>query len=204
MDHSRNIDPMNHRRVAVVALAAVAALTLAGCADSQSPAPPASAGTIPTTTAPAAAKNLPVDAAAKSAPAAPGSKLTVTDIRTGTHDGFDRVVYELGGTGAPGWRVGYVDRAVQDGSGNEVAVAGGAILQVLIDGSAYPFDSGVEQYAGPQPVLAAPGGSVVEVNGAGVFEGVTQSFIGIKDPDTPFSVYSLTGPTRLVIDVARP
>ncbi|MGV9744139.1 AMIN-like domain-containing (lipo)protein [Rhodococcus zopfii] len=194
---------MNHRRIAVVAVAAAAALTLAGCADSQSPAPPASAGTIPTTTEPAASKNLPVDATDKTSPAEPGSKLTVTDIRTGTHDGFDRVVYELGGTGAPGWRVGYVDRAVQDGSGNEVEVAGGAILQVLIDGSAYPFDSGADQYSGPQPVLAAPGGSVVEVNGAGVFEGVTQSFIGIDDPGTPFSVYALTGPARLVIDVAR-
>ncbi|MEZ5150219.1 hypothetical protein ACFWDA_05160 [Rhodococcus zopfii] len=194
---------MNHRRIAVVAVAAAAALTLAGCADSQSPAPPASAGTIPTTTEPAASKNLPVDATDKTSPAEPGSKLTVTDIRTGTHDGFDRVVYELGGTGAPGWRVGYVDRAVQDGSGNEVEVAGGAILQVLIDGSAYPFDSGVDQYSGPQPVLAAPGGSVVEVNGAGVFEGVTQSFIGIDNPGTPFSVYALTGPARLVIDVAR-
>lgn len=194
---------MNHRRIAVVAVAAAAALTLAGCADSQSPAPPASAGTIPTTTEPAASKNLPVDATDKTSPAEPGSKLTVTDIRTGTHDGFDRVVYELGGTGAPGWRVGYVDRAVQDGSGNEVEVAGGAILQVLIDGSAYPFDSGADQYSGPQPVLAAPGGSVVEVNGAGVFEGVTQSFIGIDNPGTPFSVYALTGPARLVIDVAR-
>lgn len=193
-----------NRRTAVVAVAAAVALTVAGCADSQSPAPPASAGTIPTTTKPAASANLPVDATDKRSPAEPGSKLTVTDIRTGTHDGFDRVVYELGGTGTPGWRVGYVDRAVQDGSGNDVQVAGGAILQVLIDGSAYPFDSGVEQYSGPYPVLAAPGGSVVEVNGAGVFEGVTQSFIGIAEPGTAFSVYSLTGPTRLVIDVARP
>ncbi|MFZ2530732.1 MAG: hypothetical protein WAX14_24295 [Rhodococcus sp. (in: high G+C Gram-positive bacteria)] len=195
---------MNHRRIAVAAIAAAAALTVAGCADAQSPAPPASAGTIPTTaTGPAESANLPVDATDKSAQPEPGSTLTVTDIRTGVHDGFDRVVYELGGTGAPGWRVGYVDRAVQDGSGNDVPVAGGAILQVLIDGSAYPFDSGVDPYAGPQPVLAAPGGSVVEVNGAGVFEGVTQSFIGIAEPGTAFSVYSLTGPTRLVIDVAR-
>lgn len=196
---------MNHRRIAVVTVAAATVLTVAGCADSQSPAPPASAGTTAaiTTTEPAVSENLPVDATDKTSPAEPGSKLTVTDIRTGVHDGFDRVVYELGGTGVPGWRVGYVDRAVQDGSGTDVQVAGGAILQVLIDGSAYPFDSGVDQYSGPQPVLAAPGGSVVEVNGAGVFEGVTQSFIGITEPGTAFSVYALTGPTRLVIDVAR-
>ncbi|MDM7490255.1 hypothetical protein QT969_18385 [Rhodococcus sp. CSLK01-03] len=202
---------MKHARIAVVALA----LVLAGCSDSDSPAPSASASTA-TSSVPSGSSSgssgssdspgdepAPTDASDKTSPASADAKLTVTDIRTGRHENFDRVVYEMGGTGTPGWRVGYVDRAVQDGSGNDVTVAGGAILQVLIDGSAYPFDSGVEPYSGPDPVLAQPGGSVVVVTGSGVFEGVTQSFVGVAEPNTPFDVYALTNPTRLVVDVAR-
>ncbi|MFD6893400.1 hypothetical protein ACFWB0_02460 [Rhodococcus sp. NPDC060086] len=182
-----------------------AALVLAGCTANGDAVPePDTAASIETqVVTPDAPSTTPTDAADKISPAGDGAKLTVTDIRTGRHEGFDRVVYELGGEGVPGWRVGYVDSAVQDGSGNEIPVAGGAVIQVLIDGSAYPFDSGVEPYAGPNPVLGPSGGSVVEVNGSGVFEGVTQSFIGVADPDTPFSVSSLTDPTRLVIDVAN-
>lgn len=190
-----------------IALAVTAtALVLGGCAaggDEPAPSPAVSVDTPTSSAEPTVSPNAPRDASDKVSAAEADAKLTVVDIRTGRHEGFDRVVYELGGEGAPGWRVGYVDAAIQDGSGNEIPVAGNAVLQVLIDGSAYPFDSGVEQYDGPNPVLAEPGGSVVEVNGSGVFEGVTQSFIGIAEPGTPFSVYSLTGPTRVVIDVAR-
>ncbi len=196
--------PMLRTRIGLAVSAA--ALVLAGCSASDSdPAPsPAVSVNTPTTQAPEPdSSNAPTDAADKVSPAGAGAKLTVTDIRTGVHEGFDRVVYELDGEGTPGWRVGYVAEAVQDGSGNEVTVAGDAVLQVLIDGSAYPFDSGVEPYAGPDPVLAAPGGSVVEVSGSGVFEGVTQSFIGVSETGTPFVVYSLADPARVVIDVAR-
>lgn len=199
------MSPMKHTRLALAVTAT--ALVLAGCsagADEPAPSPAVSVDT-PTSSAPetTTSDEVPRDAREKVSPAGEGAKLTVVDIRTGRHEGFDRVVYELGGEGTPGWRVGYVDEPLQQGSGNEVPVAGDAVLQVLIDGSAYPFDSGVEQYDGPDPVLAEAGGSVVEVSGSGVFEGVTQSFIGVAAHGTPFSVYSLTGPTRVVIDVAR-
>ncbi len=202
------MSPMAHTRTAlsVTAAAAVLAGALAGCSTTGEPSATAvSVETSVATTEASApdASSTPVDAADKSSPAGPGAKLTVVDIRIGSHDGFDRVVYELGGDGVPGWRVGYVDRAVQDGSGHEIPVAGGAVLQVLIDGSAYPFDSGADPYSGPNPVIAPAGGSVTEVNGSGVFEGVTQSFVGVRDPGTAFSVFALTEPTRLVVDVAR-
>ncbi|HET8994860.1 MULTISPECIES: AMIN-like domain-containing (lipo)protein [unclassified Rhodococcus (in: high G+C Gram-positive bacteria)] len=180
-----------------------AALVLAGCTANGDPAPEPAVSIETEVDAPDAPSTIPTDTADKISPAGDGAKLTVTDIRTGRHEGFDRVVYEMGGQGTPGWRVGYVDQAVQDGSGNEIPLAGSAVIQVLIDGSAYPFDSGVEPYSGPNPVLGPSGGSVVEVNGSGVFEGVTQSFIGVAAADTPFSVTALTEPTRLVIDVAN-
>ncbi|MGA4778625.1 AMIN-like domain-containing (lipo)protein [Cellulosimicrobium sp. AB352] len=127
--------------------------------------------------------------------------LTVTDVRVGHHDGFDRVVLELGGTGTPGWRVEYVDQPTDDGKGDVVAVDGDAYLQVMISGSGYPMDTGVEEYAGPNPVRAGDDGEVEEVLLRGVFEGYTQAFVGVDDERRPFRVFSLEDPTRVVVDV---
>ncbi|WP_415296447.1 hypothetical protein [Cellulosimicrobium sp. SJTW-1] len=127
--------------------------------------------------------------------------LTVTDVRVGHHDGFDRVVFELGGTGTPGWRVEYVDQPTDDGKGDVVAVDGDAYLQVMISGSGYPMDTGVEEYAGPNPVWAGDDGEVEEVLLRGVFEGYTQAFVGVDDERRPFRVFSLEDPTRVVVDV---
>nr|WP_241770029.1 hypothetical protein [Cellulosimicrobium sp. MM] len=125
----------------------------------------------------------------------------MTDVRVGHHDGFDRVVFELGGTGTPGWRVEYVDQPTDDGKGDVVAVDGDAYLQVMISGSGYPMDTGVEEYAGPNPVRAGDDGEVEEVLLRGVFEGYTQAFVGVDDERRPFRVFSLEDPTRVVVDV---
>ncbi|MFE9233399.1 AMIN-like domain-containing (lipo)protein [Cellulosimicrobium funkei] len=127
--------------------------------------------------------------------------LTVTDVRVGHHDGFDRVVFELGGTGTPGWRVEYVDQPVDDASGNVATVDGDAYLQVMISGSGYPTDTGIDLYAGANPVRAGDDGVVEEVLLRGVFEGYTQAFVGVDDEQRPFRVFSLEDPTRVVVDV---
>ncbi|MEK8225246.1 hypothetical protein NKG05_02590 [Oerskovia sp. M15] len=67
------------------------------------------------------------------------------------HDGFDRVVYEMDGTGTPGWRVEYVEEAIDDGSGNVFDLDGDGVIQVMISGSGYPMDTGVAEYSGPNP-----------------------------------------------------
>ncbi|WP_280391473.1 AMIN-like domain-containing (lipo)protein [Nocardia wallacei] len=183
-----------------LAFTVVAALALlAGCSDSSSdPGGPEPTGST-------------VAAAPQSPPRAPGpqqhepsddARLTVTDVRVGHHPGFDRVVYELGGTGTPGWRVQYTDRAVQDGSGKPVDVAGQSILQVQILGSAYPWDSGVTQYEGADPVTDPDTPGIAGVYRTLVFEGATQSFIGVNADRPAFSVDSLENPKRLVVDVA--
>ena len=80
------------------------------------------------------------------------SAAALVDARTGRHDCFDRVVFELGGIGTPGWQVAYVDRPTSQGSGDPVDVAGHAVLQVTITGAGYPYDTGVEEFAGPKPL----------------------------------------------------
>lgn len=190
---------------------------LAGCADSES-APPVSSPVpvpaLPSTEAVRSQPSLPPlplpvpvapapdDTVPKQAEASPDAGLTVTDIRLSRHPGFDRVEYFLGGTGTPGWSVWYTGRAIQDGSGRELAVAGQSVLEVRITGSDYPFDSGVAPYTGPDPVTdpAVPG--IAGVYRTTVFEGVTQSFIGLEAEEPGFTVAAATMPNRLVIDIA--
>ncbi len=129
-----------------------------------------------------------------------GERVTVVDVRVGTHDGYDRVVYEVAGGGIPGWRVTYVDQAVQDGSGEPVEVAGDAVLDVWLTGTGYPQDTGQEEFAqdvGPRQ------GTVVEVTRPLTFEGMTQSVVGVDGAHRPFRVFVLQDPVRVVVDVQQ-
>ena len=74
-------------------------------------------------------------------PQAP-SELTVTDVRIGRHEGFERVVFELDGGGAPGWFVDYADTPTQQGSGKTIDHSGETALNVNIDGVVYHFEAG--------------------------------------------------------------
>ncbi len=127
--------------------------------------------------------------------------VTVTDIRIGRHDGFDRVVFEVDGDGAPGWDVRYVDQPASQGSGNPVDVAGAAFLQVTVTGTGYPFDTGVEEYPVGEPVSAAEAQTVTEAVFDGTFEGQSVAFVGTT-AQTPFRVYLLEDPARVVVEVA--
>ncbi|MET8648549.1 AMIN-like domain-containing (lipo)protein [Nocardia aurea] len=191
-------------RNTIVSTIAVTAALLTGCDDGDTTRPPSNVSSTAGTTGtfadvPAPA---PADAQPKRGEPSSGAGLTVTGIRIGSQPGFDRVVYDLGGTGSPGWIVQYTDRAVQDGSGNQIDVAGRSILEVQITGSAYPFDSGVTPYEGPDPATAPGTPGIAGVYRTVVFEGTTQSFIGVNAASPGFSVSTLANPTRLVIDIA--
>lgn len=198
---------MSHFRHTVVVCASLLAVGLtASCSEDSGPAEPtpaASSATPSTTTTTTESEPPPTDAGIKTAKQSRDAALTVTDIRIGHHEGYDRVVYEFGGKGAPGWSVEYVDKAIQDGSGNDLPVKGTSIMQVLINGSAYPFDSGVTEYAGPDPLSDPSAPAVAEVHLATLFEGTTQSFIGTNAERPAFRVTALANPTRLVIDIAN-
>ncbi|MCP2264345.1 hypothetical protein ACFQHV_24015 [Promicromonospora thailandica] len=128
--------------------------------------------------------------------------LTVTDVRVATHRGYDRVVLDLDGTGSgtPGWRVGYVDRATDDGSGDDVQVDGDAILSVSVSGTAAPTDSGVAEFSGDR-IEPEDTESVEEIVYRYWFEGYTTAFLGIDDGERPFRVFLQEDPVRVVIDV---
>ena len=209
--------------VSATALGALAVLALSACGGT-APAPggsavttttSASAGSTPSPSATAATSAAPEPSATETeaGPAFPstvgiatadpsaGSALTVTGVRAAAHDGYDRVVFDLGGTGAPGWRVGYVDKAVDAPSGKPVEVQGAGIIQVVISGTGYPADTGQTEWAGSPLHPALP--VLQEVQLRGVFEGQTQAFLGVARAGAPFRVFALTAPARLVVDVQR-
>ncbi|GAB6937379.1 AMIN-like domain-containing (lipo)protein [Isoptericola variabilis] len=144
------------------------------------------------------------DAAPDSADPSADAALVVTDVRVGRHDGFDRVVLDLEGTGAPGWSVQYVDAAADDGSGEPVAVDGDGVLQVRLSGMAMP---------GEDPDIAEYDGATLDPEGTDAveevvyrfwFEGYTTAFVGVDEPGLPFRVFALEDPARVVVDVRHP
>ncbi|MFC8045536.1 hypothetical protein [Nocardia sp. NPDC057353] len=183
-----------------------AATVLAGCDDSGSaglaPSPNAVTSTLGAASTTADPEPVPVDAAPKRGAESRDAMLTVTGVRIGHHPGFERVVYDLGGTGEPGWVVEYTDRAVQDGSGTVLDVQGGSILEVRILGSAYPFDTGVVPFDNSEPARDPEAPGVLGVYRTIVFEGETQSFIGVRGDRPPFEVRTAADPTRLIVDIA--
>lgn len=132
----------------------------------------------------------------------PDAALTVTDLRIGHHDGYDRLVLELGGTGTPGWRVEYVDAAVDDPSGTPVDVGGDVTLQVTLTGTAYPYETGLQEFSSAEPVPGA--GRITAVDLRGTFEAQTQTLVGISGAQAPVRVFTLADPLRVVVDVQDP
>ena len=130
-----------------------------------------------------------------------GNGLSVVDVRTGEHEGFDRVVFELDGTGTAGWRVQYEDDPRTQGEGAPVEVDGEATLTVVLEGVGYPFDTGVEEYDSERRLLPRLS-SVRDVRVGGVFEGTFDAFVGVAE-QRPFRVFRLQDPERVVIDVAH-
>jgi hypothetical protein len=144
---------------------------------------------------------FPADTRPDTAEASADARVTVSEIRTGRQDGFDRVVLEVGGTGTPGWDVRYVDQAASQGSGEALEVAGEAVLQVTLTGAGYPYDTGIEEWVGPDPLPGNGTQTVTEVVWDATFEGTSVAFIGTR-AEVPFRVYALDSPTRVVVEVA--
>ena len=105
--------------------------------------------------------------------------------------------------GIPGYEVGYAGRPIlADGSGEEVAVSGGAVLVVRMEPA---LDADLTQEAAPRtytgPVRFAPdAAAVAEVARVGGFEAVLTWAAGV-DEKRAFRVTRLDDPARIVIDI---
>ncbi|MEY8566047.1 hypothetical protein AALF15_05680 [Corynebacteriaceae bacterium 7-707] len=132
------------------------------------------------------------------------TRLNVAEVRTGSHEDFDRIVVELDGTGAPGWRVSTEDSPTSDGSGLPISYDGETALVIDVRGVVTPTDStGSTSSTGRTPVHEKANGVVRSVDVQGVVEGVQRIVIGLKNSDPSYKVTLLDSPTRIVVDITR-
>jgi hypothetical protein len=125
---------------------------------------------------------------------------TLSNIRTGRHSGFDRVVLDMSGLTAD-HRVREVTGVANCGSGNPIAMPGNEILEVTVIGAAAHDDSGNPTYTGSRN-FATPG--LTNVRGVALtcdFEATLGVAVSYGNTYSWHRVFTLTSPHRIVIDI---
>ena len=121
--------------------------------------------------------------------------LALTGIRAARHEGFTRVVLEFSGEGTPGvWRAAWTDEAVEQGRGLPIQVEGGAVLDLVIDGT--PMTASNTPYPGRTHTRAGD----LDIVSDGTFEDNTHVAIGAPAA-RQFQIGFLSDPVRMVIDI---
>jgi len=122
-------------------------------------------------------------------------------VRTGTHAGFDRVVFEFGSVTIPGYHVEYIDKPVRAcGSGHVVKMAGDAWLQVKFSPAQAHTDDGKATIVSRAFTLKYP--NVIDLKSTCDYEGEVAWVVGVKSPKQ-YRVLELSNPTRIVVDVKQ-
>ena len=150
----------------------------------------------------AAMGGLAAPAAAASAGAATARAIpTLTEIRAGHHPGFDRLVFQFSGPVPAHRTVRYVRKVIGDPSGRPILVTGNARLEVRFSGATGHDQSGHSTYGPARRAFALP--NLIQVVNAGDFEAHLGFGIGLARKEH-IQVFTLTSPSRVVIDVATP
>lgn len=120
----------------------------------------------------------------------------ILNLRYAQHPTYDRVVIDVRGR-LPGGHTAYRKVFHYDGSGAVVPIRGG--LQVTLR-PAYTYNtSGHDVYTGPD--LVRPKFPVLKAIAlTGSFEGVTGFAFGLQPRRTPYRVFFLHDPQRIVVD----
>jgi len=123
-------------------------------------------------------------------------------VRVGRHPGYDRIVFEFSGP-LPGYRVQPVTTLAEDGSGEPVWPGYHNLLLVRLEPAQAHDDSGrgtltagERQGAPGQPALR-------RFQLIGDFEGVVSYGLRLGLATPNLHVFELTGPNRLVVDIAQ-
>jgi hypothetical protein len=194
---------------------------LVGCGSTSARSPGEAQSPAPAATAPSAASPAPSTAAPKPTVAPTGQPgglaptgqpgglargcsqagTYLTAVRTGEHNGYDRVVFQFSGT-LPSYAVKRVPAVYSDPKGTPVPLAGQSYLRVVFHGASAVCPKPLHQtYTGPA-VLTPYYPELLTVSAAGDFEGVLSFGIGLA-AQSGYHAFTLTGPGRLVIDVSH-
>lgn len=129
------------------------------------------------------------------------AEMMIEDVRAGAHDGFDRLVVELSGTGSPSVIAGYEADPRQQASGYELRPVGNAFFTLLIQGVPLSMSADDEIVAKSDPSGVAAG-NIVGVADGGVFEADAQYVVGLN-AQRPYKLTVLDNPTRVVVDFQK-
>jgi hypothetical protein len=127
-----------------------------------------------------------------------GAQAELFSLATGCHAKFDRVVVRAR-FGTPGYDVRYVKRVIADPSGRTVRLLGKKRIRVVLRNARGHTQGGTTLLPSVTTPLCP---NLRQVKLAGDFEGVVSLGLGLRRR-TGFRVFRLTGPTRVVVDVAH-
>ena len=128
-------------------------------------------------------------------------ELQIEDVRAGSHEGIDRVVVELSGTGTPDVLAGYTADPRQQASGLPLVPAGNAYFELIIQGVPWSMGLSDADLAKADPAGVAAGG-IQEIADGGIFEADAQYIVGLN-AQRPYNLYLLENPTRVVVDFQK-
>jgi LPXTG-motif cell wall-anchored protein len=128
----------------------------------------------------------------------PSDSPRLVDLRAGRHATFDRVVFHIDGQ-IPWYSFRYVPVVRQDGSGLPISLRGSAFLEVVLRAATDIDGRSVLATTRLRPDFPA----LREVRAPGSFEGQTVVGVGVSER-VGFRVFELTGPNRIVLDLAHP
>ncbi|WP_171075066.1 GerMN domain-containing protein [Nonomuraea basaltis] len=111
------------------------------------------------------------------------------------------LVFEFRGRVPAQRDVRYVSRLIADGSGQTVNAVGSALLQVRFDQADGHNRHGKVTYGLTRRTYALPG--VIQVVNTGDFEATLTFGVGLAKR-VPYRVYTLTRPSRVIVDIATP
>jgi hypothetical protein len=127
------------------------------------------------------------------------ARAQITDVRVGSHDGYDRVVIELDEGIPPYILQDATPPLLSDPAGMEMDVAGTAFRNLVLLGGTRVTEEGTLTYDGRTdftpdfPVMA-------ELVESGDFEATSAWYLGLRQ-DSCARVLTLSDPWRLVIDI---
>ncbi|MDQ2935717.1 MAG: hypothetical protein M3R49_12230 [Chloroflexota bacterium] len=127
------------------------------------------------------------------------ARANITDVRAGTHDGYDRIVFQFRG-GIPKFDIqSATPPFTADPSGQPLTVKGSSFLSITLHGGTKQTETGASSYGGPRNFnLGFP--MLVNLVEGGDFEAVSTWYAGLSHAAC-LRVSTLTAPDRLVIDI---
>jgi len=129
------------------------------------------------------------------------ARANITDVRVGTHDGYDRIVFQFRG-GIPEFDIASATPPfTADPSGQPITISGSAFLSITLHGGTKQTETGGSSYSGPRN-FAVDFPTLVNLAEGGDFEAVSTWYAGLSDASC-LRVSTLTAPDRLVIDLQR-